>query len=128
MSVERDRKYRAFHQEIEDRYVSLQRDRRRYNVLFGVTLLLTPLLWVWFWPVIIAQASCITLASVGHYIIMMYRFDYLRQQERLQADIDLIAVEAKDPDFQTKLHEDRSRFDTVRAPRRTALQVPFSER
>lgn len=128
MSEERDRKYRAFRQEIEDRYVSLQRDRRRYNVLFGVALVLTPLLWVWFWPVIVAQTTLVTLASVGHYIAMMYRFDYLRQQERLQVDIDLIAVEEKAPDFETTLHEDRARFDTVRAPRRTALQVPFSKR
>ncbi|MEO8800041.1 MAG: hypothetical protein ABI551_19250 [Polyangiaceae bacterium] len=125
--MERDRKYRVFRQEIEDRYVSLQRDRRRYNVFFGVALLVTPLLWVWFWPVIIAQTTCITLALVGHYIAMMYRFDYLQQQERLQADIELITAEENDPDFQTKLHEDRARFDTVRAPRRTALRVPFSK-
>lgn len=128
MGMERDRKYRDFRQEIGNRYESLQRDRRRYNVLLAIAVLLTPLLWVWFWPTLIVQGIGIILASVGHYIAMMYRFDYLRQQERLQADIDLIATEEKIPDYQEKLHEDRAHFDTVRAPRRTALNLPFSKR
>ncbi len=128
MSVDRDRKYSAYRSDLRARYESLGRDHRRYNVLLVFGLAWVPLLWVWFWPAFVIGGTAIILACVGHYIAMMYRFDYERQQERLAADIAHFHEEDAKPASEEQRHADRTSFNTVRAPRRAALNLPFTRR
>lgn len=128
MSVDRDRKYRDYQSELRARYDALGRDHRRYNVLLVFGLAWVPLLWVWFWPAFVVGGTAIILACVGHYIAMMYRFDYERQQERLSADLAHFEGEEAAPVSEEQRHADRATFDTVRAPRRAVLDAPFSKR
>ncbi|MGH7282470.1 MAG: hypothetical protein ACRELY_13165 [Polyangiaceae bacterium] len=128
MTVDRDRKYHEYRRDLQARYESLGRDHRRYNILLTFGLAMVPLLWVWFWPALVVGGTAIILASVGHYIAMMYRFDYERQRERLSADIAELASEEAAPVAEEVRHADRAPFDTVRAPRRASLGSPFSRR
>ena len=128
MSVDRDRKYRDYRRDLQARYESLGRDHRRYNVLLAFGLAWVPLLWVWFWAAFVIGGTAIILACVGHYIAMMYRFDYERQRERLSEDIAHFHAEEEMPRSEEERHADRAYFDTVRAPRRAVLSSPFSRR
>lgn len=128
MSVDRDRKYQDYRSDLQARYESLGRDHRRYNLLLAFGLAIVPLLWVWFWPALVVGGTAIILACTGHYIAMMYRFDYERQRERLAADLEHFQGEESAPVSEEQRHADRATFDTVRAPRRAVLNSPFSRR
>lgn len=128
MSVDRDRKYREYRDEIDDRYRSLADDHRRYNVLLAIGVVCIPFLWVWFWPAFVLGGSAFILGFVGHYVAMMYRYDYERQKERLEADLEHFMEEDVAPVSEEQRHADRVAHDTVRAPRRASIQSPFSRR
>jgi hypothetical protein len=88
-------------------------------------LVLSPLVLIWSKLAAAIVVTALILATTGHYIAMMYQYDYQRQRERLDVDLQRFADEEKTAEAND---EERAKYDAVRVPRQGALRMPFSKR
>jgi len=119
MSSDRETKYEAWKNVLDARSRSLRTDHRRYNKLLILGIVLSPLLGFVF-------GIALILAATGHYIAMMYTWDYQRQRQRLDDDLARFAIQEAAEKANT-VDDDRAKYDAVRVPRRGALRFPFSK-
>lgn len=122
---DRESKYEAWRRVLEDRGRSLSADHRRYNKLLLIGLVLSPLILIWSKLAAAIVATALILALTGHYIAMMYQYDYQRQRERLDVDLQRFADEAKTAEA---VDQEREKYDGVRVPRQAVMRMPFSKR
>jgi hypothetical protein len=122
---DRETKYEAWRRVLEDRGRSLSADHRRYNKLLLIGLVVSPFILIWSKLAAAIVAAALILALTGHYIAMMYQYDYRRQRERLDVDLQRFAEEEK---IKHAADHEREKFDAVRAPRQAVMRSPFSKR
>jgi hypothetical protein len=87
---------------------------------------LSPFILIWSKLAAAIVATALVLATTGHYIAMMYQFDYQRQRERLDDDLARFAEEAKATG--ETVDDERVKYDAVRVPRQAVMRSPFSKR
>ncbi|MEO8875100.1 MAG: hypothetical protein ABI461_05890 [Polyangiaceae bacterium] len=126
MRNDRETKYEAWKGVLEARGQSLESDHRRFNKLLLVGIVLSPLLLIWSKLAAVVIGVALILAATGHYIAMMYRWDYQRQRQRLDDDLARFAEE-EELEKAGAVDEARTKYDAVRVPRRGALRFPFSK-
>ena len=126
MSSDRETKYEAWKNVLDARSRSLRTDHRRYNKLLILGIVLSPLLLIWSKLAAAVIGIALILAATGHYIAMMYTWDYQRQRQRLDDDLARFAIQEAAEKANT-VDDDRAKYDAVRVPRRGALRFPFSK-
>lgn len=123
---DRETKYEAWRRVLDERHRSLTSDRRRYNKLLIIGIVLSPFILIWSKLAAAIVATALILAATGHYIAMMYGWDYQRQRDRIDLDLARFAEQAVAPE--NAVDAERVKYDAVRVPRQGALRFPFSKR